>query len=112
MALQQTMVSIIKILLLICFLFSEVSSNPLVQGSDQQLLQAERAESNQLTDVLDEFTPKVRKKRFILPSILNLGNLFVVQILGTAIRPTNLVLLKVKVSIREEEERKRRRGGR
>ena len=50
----------------------------------------------------------MRRKRFILPDALNLGNLIVVQILGTAIRPTNFVLLKVNVSVKEDEEIRRR----
>ena len=40
---------------------------------------------------------------------LNVGNLFAVQVLGTAIRPTNFVLLRLNVKIKEEEGRRRRR---
>merc|ERR1712106_1028576 len=95
------------ILLLLCFLLSQVSSNPLL-GSSDRLQEVEKIESNPLPDLLDEYTPKVRVKRFILPDILNIGNLVVVQLLGTAIRPTNFILLKVNVSVKEEERRKRK----
>merc|ERR1712106_339265 len=95
------------ILLLLCFLLSQVSSNPLL-GSSDRLQQVQKIESNPLPDLLDEYAPKVRKKRFILPDILNVGNLVVVQLLGTAIRPTNFILLKVNVSVKEEERRKRK----
>ena len=50
---------------------------------------------------------QVRRKRFV-PN-LNVGNLFAVQVLGTAIRPTNFVLLRLNVKIKEEGDRRRRR---
>jgi len=43
--------------------------------------------------------PRIRKKRFILGDMLNVANLINVDILGTNIRPTNFILLRVKVSI-------------
>ena len=42
---------------------------------------------------------QIRKKRFILGDMLNIANLFTVDILGTNIRPTNFILFRVKVSI-------------
>ena len=42
---------------------------------------------------------QIRKKRFILGDMLNIANLVNVDILGTNIRPTNFILLRVKVSI-------------
>ena len=42
---------------------------------------------------------QIRKKRFIFGDTLNIANLFMVDILGTNIRPTNFILFRVKVSI-------------
>ena len=42
---------------------------------------------------------QIRKKRFILGDMLNIANLINVDVLGTNIRPTNFILLRVKVSI-------------
>merc|ERR1711913_200303 len=58
-------------------------------------------------DTVHKMDIKVRRKRTI-PS-LPIGNLFVVQVLGTAIRPTNFVLLRVRVKVKEENQRRRRR---
>merc|ERR1711872_876010 len=42
---------------------------------------------------------KARSKRFITD--LNIGNLLVAQLFPTAIRPTNLILLKLNVKVAE-----------
>ena len=44
----------------------------------------------------------MRRKRFLGGGLLNIANLVVVDVLGTAIRPTNFVLVRLKVSVKEE----------
>ena len=52
-----------------------------------------------MTHLENQISFQIRKKRFILGDMLNIANLFTVDILGTNIRPTNFILFRVKVSI-------------
>ena len=44
----------------------------------------------------------MRKKRFFDGGAFNIANLFAFDFLGTYIRPTNFILLRLKLSIAED----------
>merc|ERR1712156_199633 len=55
----------------------------------------------------DSSPVKTRRKRFSLVEGFNLGNLFALQILPTATRPTNFILLRLNIKMEEENQRRR-----